>query len=743
MKQCLIILFLLVSQFSYSQTWNVLEYDSLKQGLELNPLKGFATLFNPDPNNNFPHSIRGRLFGLDAVMQGPTTFNWEVIDDFLEEQSAIGKHAYIQVNIDPAFGGTHLPDYLFPLVDTFFYDDPNPINPVDDICPDWNDPDLIQAMLTFIDSFGVKYDNDPRIFMIHLGLYGMWGEWHIGDVEFVRPEYAMTEPNKTLIANAYANAFPNTYLLARYPENMPEPQDYGYSDGLFFGQSISPDNPFFFHNTLKDNHADLNWKTYPIGGELDPDLQSTIWEAWPNTVGQDVTASLDSIRPTWIFSHYNFIDQIIEDSEEWLNALRAQREMGYSFYLDSARITAENGNPSIEINMKNMGIAPMYADWNIELAVLDQNNILTSLGEVDWDLHLIQPDILNNYRSFNSSVVLPDGNFTFLIRVINPLEDIPNSTVSPFTFANQTQDMDSLGWLTIGQATILDGNVGTTPTKVTGLTLSHSIDTIERDESLQLLATVLPVDATNSTVTWISSRPNYAYVNEDGLVTPGNAYGTATITAITQDGGFLATCEITFAPSMVPIPALIEAEQHIDAFGVDQGSCCNGVILLENINTNDWMDYGVIVSPSDSIFYIDFRVSSDNANGEISIVDSTDTLTIKNIDNATWWQDYQIRTSDPFVLNSGPQILRLLASSGGFNIDYLEFKTLPNSFTFIGSIDDDFAKGANWDSGTPPPNKYPGLITIAADCKIPIGQEFQMGKDGTLIVLQNVVFTVP
>ena len=96
----------MLAHISNAQAWEPLTYDSLKSGLELNPLKGFATLFNPDPTNNFPSSIRGRLFGLDTVMLGPNTFDWHAIDNFLIEQSLLGKSSYIQVNIDPAFGKT-------------------------------------------------------------------------------------------------------------------------------------------------------------------------------------------------------------------------------------------------------------------------------------------------------------------------------------------------------------------------------------------------------------------------------------------------------------------------------------------------------------------------------------------------------------------------------------------------------------------------------------------------------------
>jgi len=742
MRYVLVAMTLLLIIRVEAQSWELLQYDSLKSGLEINPLKGFSTIFNPDPTNNFPSSVQGKLFGLDAIMLGPTSFDWQVVDDFLDEMSGQGKHAYLQVNIDPAYGATHLPAYLFPLVDTFYYDDPKPIDPVDDLCPDWNDPDLMDAMLTFIDSFGMRYDSDPRIFTVHLGLYGMWGEWHIGDVELVKPEYAMTEENKTLIANAYADAFPNTLLLARYPENMPEPQDYGYSDGFFFSQSIGDDNPFHFHTTIKANNADLNWQRIPIGGEIDPALQSTLWDNWPNTVGQNVSECFDSIRPSWLISHHHFTDQIVEGTDEWDNSIRAQREMGYTLYVDSVRVTATDGRPSVEVNIRNKGLAPFYASWDVELAALDANNIMTSLGSVDWNLNQIQPSVGINYRSFTSGSQLTDGTYRFLLRVVNPLESYATDVLPPFTFANTTQDVDLAGWLTLGTATLAGGGLGTSPIHTTDISLSHSIDTITAAESLQLVATVLPTNATNTNVTWTSSRPRTVQIDGTGLATPGQEYGTSVISAYTLDGGHVAQCTVTYKPIFVNLPALVEAEDFIDMDGVQQGSCCEGTTFLEYIDNNDWMDYGVVASEP-SVFQIDFRVSSDNTAGEIAIInENNDTLTIRSIDTGSWWEDYQIRISDPFLLPAGEQVLRLAAATGGFNIDYLDFKLLPSTYTFLGTVDDQYDVGANWDTGTPPPDRYPGTIHIAADCEVPATTILTLGTGGNLIINTNITMSV-
>ena len=87
-------------------------------------------------------------------------------------------------------------------------------------------------------------------------------------------------------------------------------------------------------------------------------------------------------------------------------------------------------------------------------------------------------------------------------------------------------------------------SAGTSP--VESVTLDKTVATIEVEESLQLKATVLPVEAANKNVVWTSSDATVATV-VDGLVT-GLKEGTTTITATTEDGNKTATCAITVEP---------------------------------------------------------------------------------------------------------------------------------------------------------------------------------------------------
>ena len=90
-----------------------------------------------------------------------------------------------------------------------------------------------------------------------------------------------------------------------------------------------------------------------------------------------------------------------------------------------------------------------------------------------------------------------------------------------------------------------DMNESNPKVPVTGVTMDTSRVTLEQTGDVyQLKANILPVDATNQTVTWESSNPSVATVTADGLVTAVSS-GTATITVTTQDSGYTATCEVT------------------------------------------------------------------------------------------------------------------------------------------------------------------------------------------------------
>lgn len=81
-------------------------------------------------------------------------------------------------------------------------------------------------------------------------------------------------------------------------------------------------------------------------------------------------------------------------------------------------------------------------------------------------------------------------------------------------------------------------------TKVTGVTLSDVAINLPVMQQHQLTATVLPEDAADKSVTWTTTNPAVATVDQNGLV-KAIAGGEASIKVTTTDGKYAATCVVT------------------------------------------------------------------------------------------------------------------------------------------------------------------------------------------------------
>lgn len=68
--------------------------------------------------------------------------------------------------------------------------------------------------------------------------------------------------------------------------------------------------------------------------------------------------------------------------------------------------------------------------------------------------------------------------------------------------------------------------------------------TIKEKDSAILNINFIPSNATNKKVTWKSSNPNIVTIDSSGKITAIKP-GTATITVVSNEGGFVATCRIT------------------------------------------------------------------------------------------------------------------------------------------------------------------------------------------------------
>ena len=90
--------------------------------------------------------------------------------------------------------------------------------------------------------------------------------------------------------------------------------------------------------------------------------------------------------------------------------------------------------------------------------------------------------------------------------------------------------------------------------------LNKTLLELKVGNSSNLVATVIPGNAANKSVTWSSSDDSVAAVSSTGLVT-GVAEGSAVITVTTVDGGKTATCNVTVrkaSPSSLTDPDAVD-----------------------------------------------------------------------------------------------------------------------------------------------------------------------------------------
>ena len=142
---------------------------------------------------------------------------------------------------------------------------------------------------------------------------------------------------------------------------------------------------------------------------------------------------------------------------------------------------------------------------------------------------------------------------------------------------------------------------------VTGISLNKSSLTMDALGTFQMTASVYPDSANDKRITWSSSDPAIASVDENGLVTALKK-GTATITAAAMDGSSVkSTCKVTVSNTayVCTDPAQLESPHNYDnsctdvwSYRLDGASSLN-VTFDARTEMEDGFDYLYILDGSD------------------------------------------------------------------------------------------------------------------------------------------------
>ena len=431
-----------------AQYWRQMTFRADAPGIDENPLRGFVPFSGMKQGaDSFPHSMEWFYLPLSDVIVGPNTYKWSALEKKLTEISQRGHQAVFRFYLDYPDRRSGIPQYLLRSgLRTFKYRDfGNGASYLQSVSPDYSDPRLIDCLTRFIGEFGAKYDGDVRIAYVTAGLYGFWGEWHVTGHPSAGEAagWSMAQNDKDALLAAYQNSFHKTPVLVRYPwvsANWELLSNFGFHDDSLLKDTIGQESWQFWRGMEKAGTAE-SWKVHPTGGEIYPQLQTGLWDSWPNTKGQDVEQTILSAHVTWILD--NDLFATVPNQAERTNALRAQRMLGYILFCKADHIERmPNGSAVVTVSIENRGVAPIYASWPVEIEAMNADEKVVGWGNADWPLASLLPGQAASWSvSLNS---LPSSAKTVLLRIANPMRN--GHSVA---FANAEMGTVISGWLTL------------------------------------------------------------------------------------------------------------------------------------------------------------------------------------------------------------------------------------------------------------------------------------------------------
>jgi hypothetical protein len=401
-----------------------------------NPLKGWCPYPNAG-NIRQPYSMVFQYISWRELEPVEGQFRFEEWEQTWNTEAAAGKHIIFRVYIDYPKKPSGLPEWLRAagVRETAYTDYGGGLS------PDYNDPRMLAGMERLIAALGKRYNADPRVAFIQLGLLGFWGEWHTYPQTRL---YASPETEQWVI-DAYRRAFPDKSLMVRYARGHAGEQDWiGFHDDMFPEDTDNGKDWSFLAGLRKTGRSD-NWRVAVIGGEMVPgQAQQWLGREWETTLSRAERAHF-----TWVGPYCPALDRS-RDEQFLRNSEALVRRMGYEYRLTELRhaVQVQTAQP-LQLNLSgvNQGVAPFYYPWSVEWALIDAAGKVVQLEKTDWDIRQWQPGEFSAEWAFVPSV--PAGVYRLGLGIRDPWQDRP-----AIRFAN---DLPVLaGWTVLGEIRVTE-----------------------------------------------------------------------------------------------------------------------------------------------------------------------------------------------------------------------------------------------------------------------------------------------
>ncbi len=307
--------------------------------------------------------------------------------------------------------------------------------------PDYGNPLLLEKIKKLISALGERYDNDPRVGFLDVGILGHWGEWHTYPSENL---FASASVQREVM-NTFLQEFKNKKMMLRYPTLWTAKQPFGYRDDCFLTDTEGPEGWYFF-SRIRSARAEDAWKTQPFGGEFCGGGAGAI----EGTVEQP-DECLRLIREGH-FSHLGPAGgAIVAQNKEHQTTIDSMlRLMGYRFVLRQAELpekVAAGENCQVILTVENTGVAPFYYPWPLAVIWLTGENEIEKIQTTEIDIRTWLPGI----HEVMMTVGAPNPSTRSVYKVALRIPD-PGGNGPAVRFANRGEEHEEafiLGSVTV------------------------------------------------------------------------------------------------------------------------------------------------------------------------------------------------------------------------------------------------------------------------------------------------------
>jgi hypothetical protein len=334
----------------------------------------------------------------------------------------------------------------------------------------WGTAALKARLVAFVAKLGQAWDDDPRVAAVEMGLWGKWGEHNIYPDQLAGSDRIPADYQQAL-GDAFTAAFKKKKVMARYPATFASDTNVGFYWDSF---ALPDDDNAGGGAGIVTRNV---WRTQMVSGEVAYDWgdQSKLGGSPMGTLSS--TANTDYV--------IGYIQRLHASSLGWIaqytpdggavstNAANMQRAFGYRFAIKQASFGAlASGDLTVSFTVSNVGNAPFYYDWPVEVSLLKADRSVAWRGTfvgAGTDVRQWLPGTTTLVRgTFHATVAA--GTYTLAVAILDPAGDAPS-----LRFANTNYyrgGRTPVGRVGVG-ATATDQNVGPFDALKTDTSLSY------------------------------------------------------------------------------------------------------------------------------------------------------------------------------------------------------------------------------------------------------------------------------